>query len=151
MCPGKAVKIDPTVLTKLVVAGRQVPVVICNLLPVDVKLFRCSVIRTACFAEVDGSQAAEMRPCHLCDPSPDAHPVDALKSSLELLTTSQRRVAEEMLLRRHKAISRGDNDFGLTNWVVQRRSGCSMLGVNGIYFSEFTITLKIYFHSICIK
>jgi hypothetical protein len=64
-------KIDPMILTKrygmlsprvLVAAGRQVPVVIRNPLPVDVKLFRCSEIGTACFAEVDDSQAAEMRP-----------------------------------------------------------------------------------------
>jgi hypothetical protein len=62
-------KIDPTVLTKrygmlshraLVAAGRQVPVVIRNPLPVDVKLFRCSKIGTAFFAELDDSQAAEM-------------------------------------------------------------------------------------------
>jgi hypothetical protein len=57
-------KIDPTVLTKrygmllpraLVAAGWQVPVVIRNPLPVDVKLFWCSKIGTACFAEVDDS------------------------------------------------------------------------------------------------
>jgi hypothetical protein len=120
-------KLDPTVLTKwygmvspraLVAAGRQVPVVIRNPLPVDVELFRCSKIGTACFTKVDDSQAAEMCLGHLCNPSPDAHPVDALKSSLEHLSASQRKVAEEMLLRRHKAISRGDNDFGLTNWIV---------------------------------
>jgi hypothetical protein len=118
-------KIDPTVLTKrygtlspraLVAAGRQVPVVIRNPLPVDVKLFRCSEIGTACFTEVDDSQAAEMRPGRLCDPSPDAHPVNTLESGH--LTASQRKVAEEMLLRRHKAISRGDDDLGLTDWVV---------------------------------
>jgi hypothetical protein len=59
-------KIDPTDLTKrygmlspraLVGVGRQVPVVIRNPLPVDVKLFRCSEIGTVCFAKVDGSQA----------------------------------------------------------------------------------------------
>jgi hypothetical protein len=64
-------KIDPTVLTKqygmlspraLVAARRQVPVVIRNPLPVAVKLFRCSEIGTACVAEEDDSQAAEMRP-----------------------------------------------------------------------------------------
>jgi hypothetical protein len=102
----------------LVAAGRKVPVVIRNPLPVDLKLFRYSEIGTACFAEVDDSQAAEMRPGRLCDPSPDAHPVDALKSSLEHLSSSQRKVAEEMLLRRHKAINRGDNDFGFTDWIV---------------------------------
>jgi hypothetical protein len=110
-------KIDPTVLTKrygmlspraLVAAGRQVPVVIRNPLPVDMKLFRCSEIGKACFAEVDDSQAAEMRRGCLCDPSPDAYPVDALKSSLEHLTASQRKVAEKMLLRWHKAISHRD-------------------------------------------
>jgi hypothetical protein len=72
-------KIHPTVLTKrygmlspraLVAAGRQVPVVIRNPLPVDVKLFRCSKIGTACFFEVDDSQATEMRPGRLSDPSP---------------------------------------------------------------------------------
>jgi hypothetical protein len=81
-------KIDPMVLTKrygtllpraFVPAGRQVPVVIRNPLPEDVKLFRCSEIGTACFAEVDDSQAAEMRPGRLCDPSSDIHPVDALE------------------------------------------------------------------------
>ena len=120
-------KIDPVVLTKrygmlspraLVAAGKQVPVVIRNPLPVDVKLFRCSEVGTACYAEVDDSKAAEMCPGSLSDPSPDAHPVDVLKSSLEHLTPAQRKVAEEMLLRRHKAISRGDDDFGLTDWVV---------------------------------
>jgi hypothetical protein len=41
-------------------------------------------------------------------------------NALELghLTASQHKVAEEMLLRRHKAISRRDDDFGLTDWVV---------------------------------
>jgi hypothetical protein len=86
-------KIDPTVLTKrygmlspraLVAAGRQVPVVIRNPLPVNVKLFRCSEIGTACFAEVDDSQAAEMRPGRLCDPSPDSHPVNALELGYQL-------------------------------------------------------------------
>jgi hypothetical protein len=51
----------------------------------------------------------------LCDPSPDAHPVDSLE--LGHLSASQRKVAEEMLLRRHKAISRGDDDFGFTDWI----------------------------------
>jgi hypothetical protein len=60
-------RINPMVLTKrygmlsprvLVTAGRQVQVMICNPLPVDVKLFRCSEIGTACFAAVDDSQAA---------------------------------------------------------------------------------------------
>jgi hypothetical protein len=118
-------RIDPTVLTKryrmlsprvLVAAGRQVPVVIRNLLPVAVKLFQCTKIGTACYAEVDDSQAAEMRPGRLCDPSPDSHPVDALK--LGHLSASQRKVAEEMFLRRHKAISHGDDDFWLTDWIV---------------------------------
>jgi hypothetical protein len=62
-------RIDPMVLTKrygmlsprvLVTAGRQVPMMIRNPLPVDVKLFCCSEIGTACFAAVDDSQAAEM-------------------------------------------------------------------------------------------
>jgi hypothetical protein len=81
-----------------------------------VKLFRCSEIGKACFAEVDDSQAAEMRPGRLCEPSPDAHPVNALE--LGHLSASQRKVGEEMLLRWHQAISRGDDDFGLTDWIV---------------------------------
>jgi hypothetical protein len=44
--------------------------------------------------------------------------MDALKSSLEHLSASQHKVAEEILLRRHKAISRGDDNFALTNWIV---------------------------------
>jgi hypothetical protein len=120
-----SLRIDPMVLTKrygmlsprvLVTARRQVPVMIRNPLPVDVKLFCCSEIETACFAAVDDSQAAEMQPGRLYDPSPDAHPVNALE--LGHLTASQRKVAEEMLLRRHKAISHGDDDFGLTDWIV---------------------------------
>jgi hypothetical protein len=57
-----------------------------------------------------------MRPGRLCDPSPDAYPVNALE--LGHLSASQRKVAEEMLLRWHKAISRGDDDFGLTDLIV---------------------------------
>jgi hypothetical protein len=41
-------------------------------------------------------------------------------NALELghLTAFQRKVAEEMLLRWHKAISHRDDDFELTDWVV---------------------------------
>jgi hypothetical protein len=81
-----------------------------------VKLFRYSEIGTACFAKVDDSQAAEIRPGLLCDSSPDNHLVNTLE--LGHLSASRRKVAEEMLLRRHKAISHGDDDLGLTDWIV---------------------------------
>jgi hypothetical protein len=41
-------------------------------------------------------------------------------NALELghLSASQHKVAEDMLLRWHKAINHGDDDFGLTDWIV---------------------------------
>ena len=97
----------------------KIPILIKNWYNSDVKLYKSCSIGKASVAKIkENDLIMDLKPEDEVDTSPDMHPID--KINLEHLDEEKRKKVEQMLLRRHKAFSRGENDLGHSNLIKHK-------------------------------
>ena len=100
----------------------EVPILVKNPVPDSLRLLRESKVGFADLTEVDETEAKDIGGV---EPEPgsqevdeSAHPLD--KIDLSHLTPERKKMAQEMLSRRHLSMARHDGDLGMTTWLEHK-------------------------------